>query len=76
MTGGKLIEANGDGGGSSVAWPAGVTPPPEFERAVEFASNDEGHLFVTGRAGTGKSTLLRTLRDHICLLYTSDAADE
>ena len=25
----------------------------------------EGNLFVTGRAGTGKSTLLRTLRDMI-----------
>ncbi|MEI9898853.1 MAG: AAA family ATPase [Hyphomicrobium sp.] len=30
-----------------------------------FARHDSGHLFVTGRAGTGKSTLLRTLRDHI-----------
>jgi ATP-dependent exoDNAse (exonuclease V) alpha subunit len=42
-----------------------VTPPPEFDRAVDFARYDDGHLFVTGRAGTGKSTLLRTLRDHI-----------
>lgn len=61
----KLIDAKGSGGTSQVAWPPGVTPPPEFERAVEFAANDDGHLFVTGRAGTGKSTLLRTLRDHI-----------
>ncbi len=51
--------------GTPIAWPAGVTPPPEFERAIDFARNDQGHLFVTGRAGTGKSTLLRVLRDHI-----------
>ena len=50
---------------AQVSWPAGVTPPPEFLSAVDFVRNDEGHLFVTGRAGTGKSTLLRTLRDHI-----------
>jgi ATP-dependent DNA helicase PIF1 len=48
-----------------ITWPEGVTPPAEFIRAVDFARNDEGHLFVTGRAGTGKSTLLRALRDHI-----------
>ncbi|MFA5900179.1 MAG: AAA family ATPase [Hyphomicrobium sp.] len=51
--------------GNAIAWPAGVTPPPEFERAVDFVQSDEGHLFVTGRAGTGKSTLLRAMRDHI-----------
>jgi ATP-dependent exoDNAse (exonuclease V) alpha subunit len=50
---------------SPITWPAGVTPPPEFMRAVDFARQDEGHLFVTGRAGTGKSTLLRAMRDHI-----------
>ena len=50
---------------AQVSWPAGVTPPPEFLSAVDFVRNDEGHLFVTGRAGTGKSTLLRSLRDHI-----------
>ena len=48
-----------------VSWPAGVTPPPKFLSAVDFVRHDEGHLFVTGRAGTGKSTLLRALRDHI-----------
>jgi len=46
-------------------WPADITPPPQFLTALEFARNDEGHLFVTGRAGTGKSTLLRSLRDMI-----------
>lgn len=30
-----------------------------------MSSDQHGHLFVTGRAGTGKSTLLRALRDMI-----------
>jgi ATP-dependent exoDNAse (exonuclease V) alpha subunit len=63
VTGNKLTLRNESA--SPVVWPAGVTPPPEFERAVDFARYDDGHLFVTGRAGTGKSTLLRTLRDHV-----------
>ncbi len=37
----------------------------QFLTALDFARNEEGHLFVTGRAGTGKSTLLRALRDMI-----------
>jgi energy-coupling factor transporter ATP-binding protein EcfA2 len=47
------------------SWPVEVTPPPQFLRALDFVRNDVGHLFVTGRAGTGKSTLLRCLRDMI-----------
>ena len=51
---------------SGRAWPAGLTPTPEYEAAARFVSSEqEGHLFVTGRAGTGKSTLLRALRDMI-----------
>ncbi len=46
-------------------WPADLTTPPQFLRALDFARHDTGHLFVTGRAGTGKSTLLRALRDMI-----------
>ncbi len=44
-------------------WPRGVTPTPEFEAARAYIENGDGHLFVTGKAGTGKSTLLRALRD-------------
>lgn len=47
------------------AWPDGVTPTAEFEAACQFLQNDGGNLFVTGRAGTGKSTLLRALRDQL-----------
>ncbi len=50
---------------ADLQWPVGVTPPPEFQTAVDFARDDEGHLFVTGRAGTGKSTLLRAMREMI-----------
>ena len=44
-------------------WPDGVVPTPEFALAAQFLAADSGNLFVTGRAGTGKSTLLRALRD-------------
>lgn len=46
-------------------WPAGITPTPEFETALDYVDKRHGDLFVTGRAGTGKSTLLRTLRDSL-----------
>ena len=52
---------------SSVAapdtWPGGVTPTAEYAAALDYIRTGAGHLFVTGRAGTGKSTLLRALRD-------------
>lgn len=51
--------------GAHDGWPADITPPPEFQAALDFVRDDDGHLFVTGRAGTGKSTLLRALRDMI-----------
>lgn len=51
--------------GSVSGWPDDITPPPEFQSALDYVRGDEGHLFVTGRAGTGKSTLLRALRDMI-----------
>jgi ATP-dependent exoDNAse (exonuclease V) alpha subunit len=44
-------------------WPTGVEPTAEYRAAAQFYAEDQGHLFVTGRAGTGKSTLLRALRD-------------
>jgi len=47
----------------AAAWPDGVTPTDEYLRALAFIEESDGHLFVTGRAGTGKSTLLRALRD-------------
>lgn len=47
-------------------WPDGVTPTDEYQTALSFLTEEqEGNLFVTGRAGTGKSTLLRALQSTI-----------
>lgn len=43
-------------------WPRDVIPTEDNVAAVQHMRNGSGHLFVTGRAGTGKSTLLKTLR--------------
>lgn len=50
---------------SNSPWPDGVTPTEEFSAALSFVREGEGNLFVTGRAGTGKSTLLRALRNSL-----------
>ena len=42
-----------------------MTATPEYDAALDYLRDGMGHLFVTGRAGTGKSTLLRGLRDVI-----------
>jgi ATP-dependent DNA helicase PIF1 len=44
-------------------WPAGVAATEEFQAAHDYLREGNGHLFVTGRAGTGKSTLLKCVRD-------------
>lgn len=36
---------------------------PQFKKALELLENGTNHLFITGRAGTGKSTLLKYFRD-------------
>lgn len=46
-------------------WPAGVTATPDYDAALAYLRDEKGHLFITGRAGTGKSTLLRGLREMI-----------
>jgi ATP-dependent exoDNAse (exonuclease V) alpha subunit len=37
---------------------------PEFQRALDLMEGSTQHLFITGRAGTGKSTLLNYLQGH------------
>jgi ATP-dependent DNA helicase PIF1 len=37
---------------------------PEFKKALETMEGTSRNLLLTGRAGTGKSTLLRYFRDH------------
>ena len=46
---------------AATRWPSDVTPTPEYEAALDYLREGAGHLFITGRAGTGKSTLLRVL---------------
>ncbi len=47
-------------------WPDGVQVTAEHALAGDFPEKEgAGNLFVTGRAGTGKSTLLRCLRETI-----------
>jgi ATP-dependent DNA helicase PIF1 len=49
--------------GPKAGWPNGVAPTDEFCAAYDHLREGKGHLFVTGRAGTGKSTLLKCVRD-------------
>ncbi len=37
---------------------------PQFQRALDLMETSSRHLFITGRAGTGKSTLLTHFRLH------------
>lgn len=37
---------------------------PQFKEAFDLLENTDKVIFVTGRAGTGKSTLLKYFRDH------------
>ncbi len=41
----------------------GLEPSADFDRALELIEGGEQHVFITGRAGTGKTTLLHLLRD-------------
>jgi hypothetical protein len=42
--------------------PDGFVCTPEFERAFDRMENTSKHLFITGKAGTGKSTLVTYFR--------------
>jgi ATP-dependent exoDNAse (exonuclease V) alpha subunit len=60
-------------------WPSYLGPTPERDAALDYLSEAGGHLFVTGRAGTGKSTLLRALcemidAEHVIVAPTGLAA--
>ena len=58
--------ADAQGGANAavtIDWPHGLKATPEYDAAIDHLRSGEGHLFITGRAGTGKSTLLRALGD-------------
>jgi hypothetical protein len=42
---------------------AGLEPNADFQRALDLIEGSDEHVFVTGRAGTGKTTLLHLLRE-------------
>ena len=44
------------------AWPAGVEPSDELQQAFDLVESGEPFIFITGKAGTGKSTFIRALR--------------
>src|SRR5215510_12459929 len=46
-------------------WPGGFEASAQHRAALAYLREGSGHLFVTGRAGTGKSTLLRCLKEMI-----------
>ena len=46
-----------------IDWPPDITPTEEYEAVASHVLDGDGHIFVTGRAGTGKSTLLLALRE-------------
>ena len=50
----------------------------ELKLAHQFIDNTDRNLFITGKAGTGKTTFLRSVKENslkrmvvVCLLYTS-----
>lgn len=52
---------------------------PQFQKALDLLENSNSHLFITGKAGTGKSTLLnyfrnQTKKNHVVLAPTGIAA--
>ncbi|MBP6944957.1 AAA family ATPase [Patescibacteria group bacterium] len=42
---------------------------PIFSKALDLMENGKPFVFITGRAGTGKSTLLRTFREESSLVF-------
>jgi len=60
---GGVVPHKQSGVAGTIDWPLGLKATPEYEAAIDHLRAGEGHLFITGRAGTGKSTLLRALSE-------------
>jgi hypothetical protein len=53
---------NSDVASAPPAWPSGVDVDRDFQRAFDRIESGAPFIFITGRAGTGKSTLIHCLR--------------
>jgi len=42
-----------------------LRPNPQFKKALELVSTTSKNVLITGRAGTGKSTFLRYLKENL-----------
>jgi ATP-dependent exoDNAse (exonuclease V) alpha subunit len=55
-----------------------ITITPEFKKALKLMEETDNHIFLTGRAGTGKSTLLnhfrKTTKKNIAVLAPTGVA--
>ncbi len=51
-----------EGAGGGKAGTHRIEINPEFRRALDLMEKTDGHVFITGKAGTGKSTLLELFR--------------
>lgn len=49
---------------TKAAKPVAIDFNPEFQRALDLMEDTQKNILITGRAGTGKSTLLTYFRDH------------
>ena len=49
---------------TKISKPIEIDFNPEFQRALALMEDTAQNLLITGRAGTGKSTLLNYFRDH------------
>jgi ATP-dependent DNA helicase PIF1 len=64
-TSAQVAATDSTGVGVARSWPSSIGPTADYEAALDYLRDAGGHLFVTGRAGTGKSTLLRALCDMV-----------
>src|SRR4030042_3594596 len=48
----------------SISKPESIDLNEQFRKALDRMENPSSHVFITGKAGTGKSTLLDYFRNH------------
>ncbi|MBI5755106.1 AAA family ATPase [Candidatus Peregrinibacteria bacterium] len=61
---GHKVKIPATGTTSQIPQVSAVEINPDFARALDFLENTNKNIFITGKAGTGKSTLLQYFREH------------